>query len=340
MGIEPTANSLKGYCSTTELLTPAKPRYFNFPKIKVKFLRFCRAEIKLRAMDILQKIVAHKKIEVENLPKISVVKFETRDFAGNLKNENLNLIAEIKPRSPRGVNFQNLEISKIAARFEKSGARAISVLCDSKFFGGSFENLKLAKTATKKTPILAKDFFIDERQISLARNCGADAILLIARILSEKKLQKLANFAHAKNLQILIEIFDDADLKKIENLNSDAIGVNFRNLKNFQIEFARGFEILKKLPPQVCKIAMSGFRGAEIKILKSPADAVLIGGEICKNLNKNFEQKIEKRIGGILSPKKLLKICGVRDAEIAEFCEKNEVHFCGFNFCENSKRKI
>jgi indole-3-glycerol phosphate synthase/phosphoribosylanthranilate isomerase len=295
-------------------------------------------------VQILEKIVANKKREIANLPKVPASisnsnfgKFESRDFFCAISGrENLKLIAEIKKKSPsraaifRGKNF---DAAKLAKEFETAGAAAISVLTDREFFGGSFSNLTAAKNSTKKIPILAKDFFISRRQIFAAKSAGADAVLLIARILDEKKLRELFEFAQKLNLTAVVEVFDETDCEKLQNCGAKIVGINSRNLETFAENCGRIFKIARQIPDRNL-IAMSGFFGAETQILSVKFDAVLAGTAICGAENP------AAKITEILRPKKLVKFCGIRNLKSAEFCEKNGVDFVGFNFVEKSRRKI
>lgn len=286
---------------------------------------------------MLDQIVAHKKTEIKNLPLIEPQNFPTRSFKQAIQGkEKISLIAEIKKQSPSNPKiFQGTEFNpaEIAKAYKKGGAKAISVLTDEKFFNGSYQNLIEAKKATN-LPILAKDFFISKEQIDLAKNAGADAILLIVKILTEQELNDLYHYAKSKNLDVLTEITNEEDLKKALTVNVDIIGINNRNLDDFSVNLTKTYQLAKKIPEDKVIISLSGFRGADIRLFKSVIDSVLVGTEIMQA--KNIEQKIKD----FTSPRSLLKICGIRTKESAKYAEKIGIDLVGLNFVSSSKRYI
>ena len=295
---------------------------------------------KKATVNILQKIVAHKKKEIlqnQIKPPAQVEKMPGRNFhAAIAGKDRIALIAEIKRRSPSCSQiFQGgqFDAGQLAQTFEKKGAAAISVLTDRKFFGGNFDFLKSAKLSTQHTPILAKDFFICQQQIQQAKDAGADAILLIAKILPLGKLRELLEFARKLQLDCLVEIADGKDLRKVLQTPASIVGINNRNLVDFQINLQSTFTLSKKLQGRTI-VAMSGFAGNEIQLLKNVAHSVLVGTAISGAQNPG------KKIQQILQPRKLLKVCGVRTMATAAFCAQRGVDLAGLNFVENSKRKI
>ena len=222
-------------------------------------------------MNILDKIVAHKKQEVAqrrelipapklaqslyyDAPTVSLNKYLRRpDKAG--------IIAEIKRASPsKGVINQYISVEEISLGYMQAGASALSVLTDQKFFQGSLEDLQTAR-AFNYCPILRKDFIIDEYQIIEARAAGADAVLLIAAILEPVQIKQLAAFAASLGLEVLLEIHARAELPdNLENIS--VIGVNNRNLTDFTVDVAASLALAEILPAEICKVSESGISDA------------------------------------------------------------------------------
>ncbi len=228
------------------------------------------------------------------LKKIAATKALPKAERSFLKAVKSGLIAEIKFASPsKGVIYKGkLKAGEIAKIYEKNGAAAISVLTDEKFFRGSFENLRAAKNATKKTPILCKDFIVHEYQIYKAREYGADAVLLIVKLLDVVKLKKF--FAIAKNLGMdcLVEIHDGKDLEKALKAGAKIIGINTRDLKTFKIDSGVVGRLVKKIPKGKVIVAESGIeRNEKIKRV----NAILVGTAIMSS--KNIASKVRELCG-------------------------------------------
>ena len=223
-------------------------------------------------MNILDTIIAKKiqevaenKIEkpiavLENRPPITWV---CKPFATAIANPNKKgIIAEIKFKSPsKGIINSSDNVSEIAKGYQSAGASCLSVLTDVDFFGGSNVNLIFAHLASS-LPIIKKDFIIDEYQIIESKSIGADAILLIASILTPKKCLELANFAKSFGLNILLELHNESELHFI-NQHIDAVGVNNRNLKTFEVSLNNAEALAKKIPNNFIKVAESGIDSVE-----------------------------------------------------------------------------
>ncbi len=291
-------------------------------------------------MDILDRITAHKKNEVQKMPDFSESELcaSDRDFVAVLSSPRdfPHLIAEIKPKSPaKGAILPfDFSVSDLAKTFEQGGVSAISVLTDAEFFGGSFENLRLAKSATQKTPILCKDFIISRQQIRAARFFGADAFLLIARILSREVLFDLLEYGRTFHMTALLEITDEEDLEKIQNLGARVVGINNRDLRNFSVDLGRTFTLAKKLPPETIVASLSGFSGADVRFIRGISHAVLVGSSLGKSSN------ISQKIKSLTHPDWLKKFCGVRKFSDFSAAKKSGASIFGLNFVENSRRKI
>jgi len=217
--------------------------------------------------NILDKIIANKRLEVETQKKQMSIDFMMRiitdsivppkSFKTALADSSTGIIAEFKRRSPsRDWIFKNAKVEEIIPLYSESGASAISVLTDEKFFGGNFEDLKNARSLTD-TPLLRKDFMIDEYQIYQAAMYGASAILLIAAALSVQEANQLSRKAKELNLDVLLEIHNEKELEHI-NENVDVVGVNNRNLSTFVTDIQVSFDLGEKIPAKFLKISESG----------------------------------------------------------------------------------
>ena len=237
-------------------------------------------------MDFLTKIVAHKRSEIEarkrTRPLVELRQSSSppsRDFAGALRKPGISAIAEIKRRSPsRGALCQNPDVADIARGYEGNGAAAVSVLTDGEFFGGSDDDLRLARESTG-LPVLRKDFTIDEYQIHEARRIGADAILLIVRILSDAQLRDYTRLARELGLAALVEVHDDDELTRAVACEAEIIGVNSRNLDTFEVSLETPLRLKRRIPTDCLAIAESGIHTRDnVKRLEDAGyDAILVG---------------------------------------------------------------
>jgi indole-3-glycerol phosphate synthase len=196
----------------------------------------------------------------------------------------LRLIAEVKFRSPSaGALSSALDAATRAHAYASSGAAMVSILCDRAFFDGSFEHLAAARTRLDAqelaTPLLAKEFVIDEVQIEEARAHGADAVLLIARIVSRARLAELANAARAAGLEPFIEVSDEPELDAAMLAGARVVGVNARDLDTLVMDAARAARILARVPAECVAVHLSGLRSATdvADVARGRADAALVG---------------------------------------------------------------
>jgi indole-3-glycerol phosphate synthase len=222
-------------------------------------------------MTILDKIVAHKKVEVQEQMKKEPLDSLKHQLAVLEPNRSLrkkmdekpgfHFICEIKKASPsKGLIQSEFDPEKYARSYQQGGAAAISVLTDETFFQGNLEYLKLVKK-TVDLPVLRKDFIIDEYQIYESKLNGADIILLIARILSGKQLNEYIDLTAKLNLDVLIEFAEPEEIKKFSNYREHIIlGINNRNLNTFEVNFQNSFELKNKLPKGLPVIAESGIK--------------------------------------------------------------------------------
>ena len=241
-------------------------------------------------MTILDEIVAHKKIEVQQSRELYPVKLLEKSLYYEAKPVSLahyltrpdkrGIIAEIKRRSPsKGTFKKQISVEDLSIGYMQAGASALSILTDSKFFGGSPEDLSTARRFNF-SPILRKDFIIDEYQVVQAKSIGADAILLIAAILSPREIKSLAAFAKSFGLEVLLEVHSAEELKRSACDDLAAIGVNNRDLRDFSVDINRSLELAPLIPSNVVKVAESGISdSATIKKLRSAGFSGFLLGE-------------------------------------------------------------
>jgi len=240
---------------------------------------------------ILDTILVQKRAEISALDRSSLRHLaeqspSPRDFTAAVssrQNGSPALIAEIKRASPsKGVLAPHLDPFQLADIYRQHGASAISVLTDEKFFQGSLETLReLRYTRQCPCPLLRKDFIIDEVQVYETRACGADAILLIAAALKDDgRLAALHMLAHELGLAALVEIHNEAEAERALALsNIRLVGINNRNLANFETSLATTERLRPRIPPGICVVAESGiFTAQDVSRLgKAKVDAILVG---------------------------------------------------------------
>lgn len=267
-------------------------------------------------MNILDTIIEQKRKEVEERkslyptrlleqsiyfpsPVVSLKKYiQRKDKSG--------IIAEIKRKSPsKGIINPHVSIERTSIGYMQAGASALSVLTDKEFFGGSNDDLTVARKFNY-CPILRKDFTIDEYQIVEAKSIGADAILLIAAVLTPERVRALGDFAHSLGLEVLLEIHSLEELYPHLFSSVDLIGVNNRNLKTFEVSVDLSKKLAEFIPKEFIKISESGISDPNtiIELRKYGYDGFLMGENFMKNsrpelaarefidaLNKLSEQK-------------------------------------------------
>ncbi len=194
------------------------------------------------------------------------------------------IIAELKKASPsRGLVRADFQVASLATMLADAGAAALSILTEEHFFQGSLANLELASAATK-IPCLRKDFIVDEFQVLEARAFGADAILLIAAVLDDASLRSLTTTAHAQELDVLCEVHNAEELTRVLDLGCDAVGVNNRDLRTFEVRLETSLKLAERLPNSVVRVAESGIHtAADLARLRAAGfDAFLIGESLMR----------------------------------------------------------
>lgn len=238
----------------------------------------------------LDKIVATKRAEVEAMSSFSIKEAEKLisdlplclGFEQALtarKNRAMGLIAEVKKASPsKGLIRDDFEPVLLAEAYERAGADCISVLTDVDYFQGSNEYLKAVRKAVN-VPLLRKDFTIDPKQIYEARLIGADAILLIAAILTTDQMKQYLKLASDLGLDVLVEVHDREELERALELNTQLIGINNRNLKTFVTDLGTTEELIQFIPAGKTVVSESGISTVRdmAYLQQVGAQAVLIG---------------------------------------------------------------
>lgn len=247
-------------------------------------------------MNILDEIVADKKKEValkkliiplSQLEQSVLFSRHTVSLATALRNSSIGIIAEHKRRSPSKSEInQHLNVQDVAKGYEHAGVCGMSVLTDAKYFGGSLDDLVLARAATH-FPLLRKEFIIDAYQIIEAKAYGADVILLIAAILTKVEIKHFSELAKSLDLDVLLEVHDKEELVKSIMPSLDMIGVNNRNLKTFEVSLETSKALSSLIPNDFVKVSESGISSVEsIKTLKQFGfQGFLIGENFMKTDN-------------------------------------------------------
>ena len=227
-------------------------------------------------MHILEKIVGAKQKELDLKKKLIPISelersplFERSSISlkKNLTNSASGIIAEHKRRSPSKPLINNsLSVEDVIKGYSNAGVSGISVLTDGQFFGGSLDDLLLARAATE-TPLLRKEFIIDEYQLYEAKANGADVVLLIAAILTKEQIEQFSRLANTLNLEVLLEVHDEEELKRSLIPDIDMIGVNNRDLKTFQVSIETSKRLAAMIPREYLKVSESGINDPE-KILE------------------------------------------------------------------------
>lgn len=253
-------------------------------------------------MNILDKIVVDKRkevilkkelIPVRQLENSILFERDTVSLAHALRNSNTGIIAEHKRRSPsKPVINYDLNVFEVAKGYEEAGVCGMSVLTDGKYFGGSLDDLVLARSVCK-LPLLRKEFIIDEYQLLEAKAHGADVILLIAAILTKEEIKQFSEFAKGLQLDVLLEVHNEAELQKSIMPSLDMLGVNNRNLKTFEVSLETSKALSELIPNDFVKVSESGISSIEaIKELKPYGyQGFLIGENFMKTDNAGESAK-------------------------------------------------
>jgi len=245
-------------------------------------------------VNILEQIVESKKQEVKKLHATHRLRrfYDSEFFERPVKGlqsaikatDDPAIIAEVKKASPSaGVIREDFDPVKIAHLYEDNGAAAISVLTDKNFFQGDLDYLT-AIARFSLIPVLRKDFILDEYQVFESRWAGADAILLIAEILSTAQIDELSHAAYEAKLEVLLEVHDHDQLTRIDPKQKQIIGINNRNLEDFSVNLNTSIEIKAKLPAETTTVAESGIHSqADVgRIREAGIHGILVGEHLMR----------------------------------------------------------
>ncbi|MCG2612439.1 indole-3-glycerol phosphate synthase TrpC [Flavobacterium sp. SM15] len=247
-------------------------------------------------MTILDKIIINKKQEVKlkkqlvpvtQLENSALFGSRTYSLSKNLQNNLIGIIAEHKRRSPsKSVINNDFTVEEVVTGYQNAGVSGISVLTDGKYFGGSLDDLIIAK-ASVNVPLLRKEFIINEYQILEAKAHGADVILLIAAILTRFEIKQFSEFAHSLGLEVLLEVHNEEELNKAVMPSLDMIGVNNRSLKTFEVSLENSKELAQHIPNDFVKVSESGISSAAaiLELQQFGYQGFLIGEHFMKTEN-------------------------------------------------------
>tara|TARA_B110000027_G_scaffold22201_1_gene23796 strand:+ start:6169 stop:6954 length:786 start_codon:yes stop_codon:yes gene_type:complete len=250
-------------------------------------------------MNILNNITSDKKIEVALRKSLFPISHweasplfgrEANSLAKCLKTSTSGIIAEHKRRSPSKQNINStLSVNEVVKGYENAGVCGMSILTDGKYFGGSLDDLNLARAVTN-FPLLRKEFIVDEYQLIEAKANGADIILLIAAILSYKEIRQLSEVAKGLGLEVILEVHNLEELQKSIMPTIDMVGVNNRDLKTFNVSLETSRFLADQIPADFIKISESGINGANaIQDLKNYGyQGFLVGEKFMKTNNPGY----------------------------------------------------
>ncbi|HOQ89307.1 MAG TPA: indole-3-glycerol phosphate synthase TrpC [Candidatus Hydrogenedentes bacterium] len=222
---------------------------------------------------------------------------DVRDFASALRKPGITLIAEFKRRSPsRGEIMPDGDPASVARMYQQAGAEALSILTDQKYFGGSMEDLTRARDSVS-LPCLRKEFIIDPYQVYEARVGGADAILLIVRVLEEKTLRELLAVTRSLGMAALVETHTETEVLQALDAGADIIGINNRDLDTLSIDLETTMRLRPLVPGNVLLVSESGIRTRQDvqRLEDGGVDAILVGESILTSGNP--EKMIRKLLG-------------------------------------------
>ncbi len=292
-------------------------------------------------MSVLQKILAHKRGELEQrAAKVPLARMRRRALAGPaargfrraLSGPGLSVIAEIKRASPSAGRIADLDPTESAAGYQSAGAAALSVLTDEKFFAGCDRDLVQARAACN-LPVLRKDFVVDPWQVHEARALGADAVLVIMAATNDPT--PLLDAAGELGMDALVEVHDEAELERALAAGASLIGVNNRDLKTFHTDLA----VTERLAPQIggraVLVAESGVKDKFdlARLSAAGADAVLVGETLARHSGD-----VKRMRALIKAPSPRVKICGVSRPADAAAADEAGADFIGAILARSRRR--
>ena len=244
-------------------------------------------------MNVLERIVESTRSDVERRRREvpfsqleqALERRDDRPFSEALFQPRISLIAEHKRRSPStGLIRADQEVEDVVRAYERGGAAALSVLTEGPNFGGSLDDLHVARAASR-LPILRKDFVVDPYQVYESAAAGADAILLIVAALSQRDLERLHAEARDIDLDVLVEVHDEDELNRALEADADIIGINNRDLTDLSVDIERTYELLSDVPTGKTVVSESGFQTREQveDLERVGVDAVLVGETLMRS---------------------------------------------------------
>ena len=260
-----------------------------------------------------------------------------RPFAAVLRGGQ-RLIAEVKRCSPSDPGFrQRAALDRLATVYERSGAKAISIVTDQAHFGSSLMDVAGLRAASG-LPVLAKDFILDESQIDAAWAAGADAVLLIARFVPSQRLAELLRHAEGRYLGVLVECHDAKDVSAALGAGADIIGLNNRDLATLTTDISLTSHLLPLVPRELVRVSESGLeRRAQItRLADEGVDAFLIGHALLKHADPG--RKVRQLLGRESEDGPLLKVCGLTTPDDAVLARRAGADLLGLIFAESPRR--
>jgi indole-3-glycerol phosphate synthase len=259
-----------------------------------------------RMVEARRGAVEHRKrVLPEAALRLGVLKgTPARDFSAALARNAVNIIAELKKASPsRGVIREAFDPPGLAADLEASGAAALSVLTEEEHFQGSLKDLRDARKAAVKLPVLRKDFIFDPWQVWETRANDADSFLLIVAILNDGQLRDLLELGRGLGMEALVEVHTDKELRRAVDAGARIIGVNNRDLKTLEVRMDTSYELIEAIPDECIAVSESGLRTTDDlkKLREAGFDAFLIGEQLMQSPDPAAALRLLLRTGAAKS---------------------------------------
>jgi indole-3-glycerol phosphate synthase / phosphoribosylanthranilate isomerase len=285
----------------------------------------------------LREIVENKRREVAELQASGTQPTPPRargTFLPALQEEGTRIIAEIKPKSPSaGTLNASVDLGGLTRTYSRYAA-AISVLTDEKYFGGTMESLRTVATNTN-VPALCKDFILHSVQIDQARNAGAEAVLLIVKILDATTLRELHEKIVSLNMVPVVEVQNEEELSIALSVEPRCILINNRDLETFEIDLATTERLAPKIPKHIQVISASGVEErTDIERLQKYTNCFLVGSSLMRS------PAIDRKLRELVGVKQMVKVCGITSAKDAELAIDAGADLLGLIFVKESPRAV